>query len=153
MWLFSGCSGDSDTTAKLRFGHSANINQLLAWLGLFKDARPLRADSYAAAADRAWRTSRHTPMAANIAFVQNNCSGSDDVIGFDVYVNEQRVSVERFCDGGDVCTVSRSQLDELTCDVEQVCSVDDVTGVAAQPARTLSLFVVCSLALNIIVRI
>ena len=85
-------------------------------------------------------------MASNIAFIMNNCS-SDDVIRFSVYVNEMRMSdVFSFCNGTE-CVLSRSKVDELMCDLEQVCAV------AGDAVRVLSRSSILMMALCLMLRV
>jgi len=65
-------------SASFYFGHTGTVLPLYAGLGLFRDARPLAAESggvqsLSAVNDRQFRTSRIDPMSSNVAIVLYDC--------------------------------------------------------------------------------
>lgn len=82
----SVCSGQKK--AIFRFAHSETFLPLLALLGLFKDAQPLRADNFAEQQNRLFRTSAIGPFSANVFFVLHECDRDPEVKGTRNEVND-----------------------------------------------------------------
>ncbi|XP_031410422.1 multiple inositol polyphosphate phosphatase 1 [Meleagris gallopavo] len=57
----------------VQVGHAETLQPLLALMGFFKDAEPLRANNYVRQAHRKFRSGRIVPYAANLVFVLYHC--------------------------------------------------------------------------------
>ncbi|XP_042718591.1 multiple inositol polyphosphate phosphatase 1 isoform X1 [Lagopus leucura] len=57
----------------VQVGHAETLQPLLALMGFFKDAEPLRANNYMCQANRKFRSGRIVPYAANLVFVLYHC--------------------------------------------------------------------------------
>lgn len=56
--------------ARIFVGNTATLISLFVSLGLFDDEVPLRSDNFAEQANRKWRSSGISPMAANLAVIR-----------------------------------------------------------------------------------
>lgn len=69
---------NSVEAAYLRFAHAETVMPLVSLLGLFKDEKPITADSTQEEIEnRKWRTSIISPFAANLMFVLYKCDAGD----------------------------------------------------------------------------
>ncbi|KAJ8013995.1 hypothetical protein DPEC_G00035630 [Dallia pectoralis] len=69
-------SGSDVTEAvTIQVGHAETLLPLLTLLGFFKDSMPLTSSSYVKQRQRAFRTSKISPYAANLVLVLYDCSG------------------------------------------------------------------------------
>ncbi|XP_010868415.2 multiple inositol polyphosphate phosphatase 1 [Esox lucius] len=69
-------SGSNVTEAvTIQVGHAETLLPLLTLLGFFKDSMPLTSSNYVNQAQRAFRTSRMLPYAANLVLVLYDCNG------------------------------------------------------------------------------
>ncbi|XP_014010118.1 multiple inositol polyphosphate phosphatase 1 isoform X4 [Salmo salar] len=70
-------SGSNVTeAATIQVGHADTLLPLLTLLGFFKDSVPLTSNNYVTQGQRAFRTSRMMPYAANLVLVLYDCSGN-----------------------------------------------------------------------------
>ncbi|XP_075072481.1 multiple inositol polyphosphate phosphatase 1 [Mixophyes fleayi] len=61
------------TPVVMQFGHAETLLPLLALMGLFKDEKPLTADSFATQNEHKFRSGRIVPYASNLVFVLYHC--------------------------------------------------------------------------------
>lgn len=57
----------------MQFGHAETLLPLLALMGLFKDEKPLTADSFSGHSDQKFRSGTIVPYASNLLFVLYHC--------------------------------------------------------------------------------
>lgn len=57
----------------MQFGHAETLLPLLALMGLFKDEKPLTADSFCSQSEQKFRSGRIVPYASNLVFVLYHC--------------------------------------------------------------------------------
>ncbi|KAJ7324190.1 hypothetical protein JRQ81_017210 [Phrynocephalus forsythii] len=115
----------------LQFGHAETLQPLLALMGYFKDAEPLKAHNYHRQMDRKYRSGRIVPYAANLLFLLYRCDPEKDY-KIQILLNERLL---QFPHSGDTVS-SYTSLENHYKDLLQNCNFDEVCAMPKNPSRT-----------------
>uniref|UniRef100_A0A8C7L192 Multiple inositol-polyphosphate phosphatase 1a n=1 Tax=Oncorhynchus kisutch TaxID=8019 RepID=A0A8C7L192_ONCKI len=121
-------SGSNVTeAATIQVGHADTLLPLLTLLGFFKDSVPLTSNNYVTQGQRAFRTSRMMPYAANLVLVLYDCSGN---LRLQALLNERPLAFPGLADnqgeeGAPLYQDVRDHYGELLqgCDFEKECQL------------------------------
>ena len=104
------------------FSHEGTLGKVMARLGLFRDAEPLRADNFVWNIGRQWRTARVLPFASNMVFVLFRCTL--ETYKIQLYINERLVPIPG-CSSAEACPYSEfvQMMRPIieTCDLDVIC--------------------------------
>lgn len=98
--LLTKLDSKDDVAVSAYFSHSTVLQLFMTALGAAIDETPLRADNYAAQANRKWQTSQLAPFATNVVAVRYDCSGEAKV---QLWLNEKPLATD-WCPSG-LCTM------------------------------------------------
>ena len=106
----------------VQVGHGETLLPLLSLLGFFRDATPLTAANFLSQGERAFRTSRIVPYAANLQFVLYACGEGPRL---QVLLNERPVTFPGMKEAAPLYREVRERYGALLqgCDFHRECGV------------------------------
>ncbi|TRY53876.1 hypothetical protein DNTS_035625 [Danionella cerebrum] len=115
-------NGEVPKTATIQVGHAETLLPLLSLMGFFKDETPLTADNFSSQHNRAFRSSRMVPYAANLVFVLFQCS---DGLRLQLFLNEKPLRFPGMMDSAPLYDAVREHYSVLLhgCDFKTECDI------------------------------
>ncbi|XP_067100476.1 multiple inositol polyphosphate phosphatase 1b [Osmerus mordax] len=115
-------SGQVSEAVTVQVGHGETLLPLLSLLGFFRDVTPLTADNFLSQRERAFRTSRIVPYAANLLFVLYACGEGPRL---QVLLNERLVTFPGMKEPAPLYREVRERYGALLqgCDFHRECGV------------------------------
>ncbi|KAJ7324189.1 hypothetical protein JRQ81_017209 [Phrynocephalus forsythii] len=112
----------------LQFGHAETLQPLLALMGYFKDAEPLKAHNYHRQVDRKYRSGRIVPYASNLLFLLYHCdqtSSPEEEYKVQILLNERLLQFPHSGETVSLYTDLKNHYQDLlqNCNFVEVCAM------------------------------